>query len=968
MSEERRARAREILQSALGKKPNERTRFLREACQSDPTLIPEVEQLLDSYERVSQRLKASQSERSSDDSSGDPPGSSRAQPSQIGKYQVLERVGQGAMGIVYKARDPMMRRLVGIKTISSDIASDKDLHDRFYREAISAGTLSHKNIITIYELGEEGGHPFIAMEFLVGEDLKSKLDRSAKLTLEQRLQWMIEMCEGLAHAHEKDIIHRDIKPGNVFITREGEVKILDFGLARLMSSVATKTGSVMGTPSYMSPEQVRGEKVDHRSDLFSAGATFYELLAFKKPFTGESIHGVFFQILEKMPPPLSEVNPWIPKELEAVVTRAIAKDVGERYESAAEILADLRRIESSLPEKRNRLRREALAAIGEVEPLLARYRMLLDREGISAAEAEQETLVLSPDLLNVDPSGAPTVTEELPADYVGLATTISRALDQKERLRNEIDKLETAGRLMKEAADLVDGKDAAAALERADAVLRDVPEHPRASALVDRLSSELAARDPQWKEKRVGELLSRAQSLFEDEQLDRCHERIERARSLDPDKSEVAILSERVEHHIARRRRERQHQQRADELVREARAKLVKDGDARACLTLLSEALSLQPEHSEGRVLWERAQTQLHKELALAAADTAAAAVASATQAMKGGDLALAARELSRAEKEFPEHTEIPAIATQLEQAKRTRVETLLDRSRAALSREDYEACLHEATELLKLDPTHREATALLRDARKAARERRPAPVAESGGRRRGVVLAITGSVVAAAVAGVVAWRALQSGELDSTPPGSVETTSIVSPPPVSVAPPASPTSVAPPTTLVSTTSVPAPTSTTTIAPTTSVSTTTTSVSTTTVPTTTMSPTTTSVASTTVAPTLAPREQILALMQQYETAYESLDVDLLGSLYPSVPLAVKNSFQHFDSLSLEMEPIEGPTVDRSTAGRTAIAVYRIVQTIDPKVGKETTSRHRATFQFAGVGNAWIIVGVKWDAE
>ena len=347
MSERRRARAREILQATLAKVPEERTQFLREACQSDPTLIAEVERLLASYERVSERLKPSAPEQA--------PSSTSGEPTRIGKYEVLERVGQGAMGVVYKARDPLMRRLVGIKTISADLASDPGQRDRFYREAQSAGTLSHKNIITIYELGEQDGQPFIAMEFLSGEDLKSKLDRRAELTLEQRLQWMIEICEGLAHAHGKDVIHRDIKPGNVFVTREGEIKVLDFGLARLRSSVATQTGAVMGTPSYMSPEQVRGEKVDRRSDLFSAGATFYQLLTFEKPYGGESIQGVFFQILEKVPPNLRELNPWIPKELEAIVTRAMAKDLGTRYGSADEILADLRPFEVLAPVAVDRL-------------------------------------------------------------------------------------------------------------------------------------------------------------------------------------------------------------------------------------------------------------------------------------------------------------------------------------------------------------------------------------------------------------------------------------------------------------------------------------------------------------------------------------------------------------------------------------------------------------------------------------
>ncbi|HEY7819608.1 MAG TPA: serine/threonine-protein kinase, partial [Vicinamibacteria bacterium] len=201
MNQERRDRAKAILRSALARKPEERSRFVADACRDDPTLLPEVEALLQSYEKLRVRIEHE----------GDAPLGKK-----IGKYEVLERVGQGAMGIVYKARDPLMRRIVAIKTMSADIASDPELHDRFYREARSAGNLSHRNIITIYDLGEEDRRPFIAMEFLSGEDLKTKLDRRAKVSLEDRLRWMRETMEGLAHAHGKDVIHRDIKPANIF--------------------------------------------------------------------------------------------------------------------------------------------------------------------------------------------------------------------------------------------------------------------------------------------------------------------------------------------------------------------------------------------------------------------------------------------------------------------------------------------------------------------------------------------------------------------------------------------------------------------------------------------------------------------------------------------------------------------------------------------------------------------------------
>jgi len=482
VNEERRNRAKSILRSALSRKPEERSRFVAEACRDDPTLLPEVEALLRSYEKL----------RSGIEQEGDAPLGRK-----IGKYEVIDRVGQGAMGVVYKARDPLMRRIVAIKTMSAEIASDPELHDRFYREARSAGNLSHRNIITIYDLGEEGPRPFIAMEFLSGEDLKTKLDRRAKLSLEDRLRWIRETMEGLEHAHRKEIIHRDIKPANIFITREGEVKILDFGLARLTSSVATKSGLVMGTPSYMSPEQVRGEKLDPRSDLFSAGATFYELLSFRKPFPGDSIHGVFFKILETAPEPLTGVKPRLPDDLVEVVKKLMAKDREARYASAEEALEDLRRLEADLRERKRALRLEALEAIGRVESLLARYQEGLARGAFKALVEDQTvSLPIPGSLPGEDEAEAPTLNEILPADYFGLAATITEANEEARRLESKIEKLEAASRLIEEASSLEGRGDLGSALAKADEALRLVPEHPSAAAAIDRLSPRFAQTDP----------------------------------------------------------------------------------------------------------------------------------------------------------------------------------------------------------------------------------------------------------------------------------------------------------------------------------------------------------------------------------------------------------------------------------------------------------------------------------------
>jgi serine/threonine protein kinase len=260
----------------------------------------------------------------------------------IGKYRILGKIGEGGMGVVYKALDPLLERVVAVKTIVSRLDSDPYLRTRFFREGRSAAHLSHKNIITIYDLGEDNGVAYMVMEFLDGEDLRAKMHRDGRQSLESKLGIMFEICSGLAHAHGRQVIHRDVKPANIFITASGQVKILDFGLARLMSTETTRTGAAQGSPNYMSPEQVRGDDLDHRTDVFSAGALLYELLTSKKPFEGESLTTVIFNIMHHEPAPPHVINPAISPQLSSLVMKLLAKRPEERYQSMMDVIHDLR--------------------------------------------------------------------------------------------------------------------------------------------------------------------------------------------------------------------------------------------------------------------------------------------------------------------------------------------------------------------------------------------------------------------------------------------------------------------------------------------------------------------------------------------------------------------------------------------------------------------------------------------------
>src|SRR5579862_1050677 len=270
----------------------------------------------------------------------------------LGKYDVLDVIGRGGMGVIYKAVDPGIGRVVAIKMMTGAFLENPELLQRFYREAQSAGKLQHPNIVTIYDLGVQDGNPYLVMEFLEGESLENVIRTHRAISLEEKLDIVIQVCEGVGYAHQRQIIHRDIKPANVMLLQDRRVKIVDFGIARVGNDGMTRPGQIMGSIHYMSPEQINVGSVDARSDIFSIGVLLYQLLTGKLPFEGKDTGDTLLKILHEPPPPLSQFLTDYPAELDEIIERVLAKDRELRFQAAEDLAFDLTHIQERLRRER----------------------------------------------------------------------------------------------------------------------------------------------------------------------------------------------------------------------------------------------------------------------------------------------------------------------------------------------------------------------------------------------------------------------------------------------------------------------------------------------------------------------------------------------------------------------------------------------------------------------------------------
>jgi serine/threonine protein kinase len=481
------------------------------------------------------------------------------------------------MGTLYLARDPALNRLLAIKVLT---VRNPELLERFAREARSAASLKHHHIVTIYDVGEDHGSPFIAMEYVDGETLAELIRRKAPLTIDRKLELMLELCDGLGYAHRAGIIHRDIKPANLMIAVDGALKILDFGIARLLNEETmaglTLAGALVGTPHYMSPEQIDGRRIDHRVDIFAVGLVCYELLTYTKAFPGDVPHTVLNKILFENPPPMYELLPDIDPELEEVVNRAIDKNPERRYQQLTILASDLSRVRDRLrtatSEPTVHLRTGAPLSLSEPDP----SRPIPNLEAIARRRSEK------------------------------LDTHLAEARKSFEEGRFD------------------------EAIQDCEMAILIEPNHTRALDLLRR--AHQALEDDQ-----IRGWLEEARTNLSQSALTAAAVLIDKALQLRPNLSEA----QRLDALLQERRREQEHARERARIVRAAidRAKAnLADGAFEAALRSAAEALAFEADNGEAQALRERAAARLAERRQQELADRAQAAVSSARELAASGE------------------------------------------------------------------------------------------------------------------------------------------------------------------------------------------------------------------------------------------------------------------------------------------------------------------------------------------
>lgn len=559
----------------------------------------------------------------------------------IGKYDVLEILGRGGMGVVYKAYDPILDREVALKTMTAEGLKDPVMKERFYREARAAGRLRHPNIVTIYELGEENDVPFISMEFIPGSDVHSLIRMRTEVSFEQKIRIMVQLCRGLAYAHKAGIVHRDIKPSNVRLTADDmHVKILDFGVARLVTSqTMTTNGMVLGTIHYMAPEQIKGAHVDRKTDIFAAGIIFYEMLTYKKPFEGDNTATVLYKVLHeppmKMNPPVDEQFPMVRR----VLARALDKDPARRYFSADEMADELEDF----------LRSHGAPSRATVE--FERDPTPTTKELPNPVQKKEE-----------EPKPAPPPPTPSPTPH----TTDPRAVEIMRTAKRQI----------------VEGH-AISALSSLKQALQVDPENPELNQLLHMVESDIKRGESE-------ELLKQAQQYMREGRHDIALKAFEKILKLDPNNSKARMLLETVKNEMM--------VPKLDELIEKARH-AYSERKYQLSRNYVDQVLQMQPENREAQeltvVLKERMTLEEFNEILRSAEDFIREQ--QYETAMKALEKAL------KIFPQHPVATK--RMETVNDHLKRIEIDKLVLRGNKQLELGNFEAANHTFLRILELDP-----------------------------------------------------------------------------------------------------------------------------------------------------------------------------------------------------------------------------------------------------------------------
>jgi eukaryotic-like serine/threonine-protein kinase len=575
----------------------------------------------------------------------------------IGRYEKLVKIGCGGMGVIYKAYDPSFKETVALKTMSSDLSTDPKFREKFFEEGCFIKKLRHENIVQIFNLDEDGGQPYLTMELLEGNNLKERMYGRDRMPLELKLRIMMEICKGLAYAHEMGIIHRDIKPENIFVTRSEHVKILDFGLARATAEV-TQGSKIFGTMHYMSPEHWQ-KKEDHRSDIFAAGAVFYELLTLKKAFDGDNPVEVMGKVREANPEPIHKINPTIPEQLSAIILKALSKNPDQRYPKMDVFLGQLEEFAKSLEERKDALQKQNVEAVGQLSSLIAANKDLLRIDELEGVKQSWPFILRT--FETVDGNESKTIYQPRQS-YLELMEDCEKARHEYDKVRVLVQKRRETSRLLNEARELMRADQFEAARQALEWILQDDPVSPQALSLLKEVSARIEERRQTEKARRVAELYEQAVSLSS-------------------------------------------------------------DNDLKGCLALLDEVLRLEPDYDPATALREEVQRKIKEQLDLEERGCRAQeAVNAGRLALTAGDLKLARDEVERALAIYPEapgvselrgDIEVAAEQLRLRSEREDKIRRLLEQARVLYEKGEYEEALARVVELMALDPAHQQAVKL---------------------------------------------------------------------------------------------------------------------------------------------------------------------------------------------------------------------------------------------------------------